>query len=110
MAPMVPMKTAANTAASMYEFILQTLTHRPKRPPVLRRCTSPLKRFQVHGCGITFVLGQTVAGVLLLQHLHFPVAGDLGEDIRGADRLYPGIALHHRLGGPAPIRATVAVY
>src|SRR5690554_720589 len=64
----------------------------------------------MHRRGITFVLGQTVAGVLLLQHLHFPVAGDLGEDRRGADRLYPGIALHHRLGGPAPIRATVAVY
>src|SRR5207249_6271551 len=35
---------------------------------------------EVLGCGVTFVPGEAVAGILAVQLNHFPVASDFGQD------------------------------
>ena len=62
----------------------------------------------LHGNCMT-VTGKTVARILGIHRLHFPVANNLGKDRGGGNCGYPAVTFDHGLGAVAPLRQPIAV-
>ena len=68
-----------------------------------------VQRFEMHWCAITFVLGEAVVRILVVQFEHQSVARHFGDHTRGGDGEADAVAFDDGALGHREIRDSQAV-